>query len=174
MHIFSLYLDERVFQSEYVMYRCDQMYDNLVKIRFDFCSVHCVWWWSLVVEHLLCYRIINISQVAAHTDASVVVRIKFISVFKDWCYQALIPDVGEVTYTQVTLNSFRTANWSLLLVCLSLSLYGYSIVAHNNPSSRWQHSATRCPTLANFNEWVHFVTLDTDYSILVVCSVHHI
>ncbi len=43
MHIFDLYLDEHVFQSEYVMYRCDQIYGNLVKIRFDFCSVHCVW-----------------------------------------------------------------------------------------------------------------------------------
>ncbi len=34
MHIFSLYLDECVFQSEYVMYRCDQMYGNLVKSDF--------------------------------------------------------------------------------------------------------------------------------------------
>ncbi len=38
MHIFSLYLDERVFQSEYVMYRCDQMYGNLTSAQYIVCG----------------------------------------------------------------------------------------------------------------------------------------
>ena len=42
----------------------------------------------------------NLPQVTVHTKASVIVRVKFVSVFKDWCYESLIPDVREITYTQ--------------------------------------------------------------------------
>ena len=42
----------------------------------------------------------NLPQVTVHTNASVIVRVKFVSVFKDWGYESLIPDVREITYTQ--------------------------------------------------------------------------
>ena len=42
----------------------------------------------------------NLPQITVHTDASVVVRVKFVSVFVDWGYESMIPDVRKVTYAQ--------------------------------------------------------------------------
>ena len=38
-------------------------------------------------------------QVAAHTDASVVVGVEFVSTLVNWGYKPLVPDVREVTST---------------------------------------------------------------------------
>ncbi len=57
------------------------MYGDLVKIRFDFCSVQLCVVMKSSSRAFISYRI-DFPRVAAHTDASVVVRIKFISVLK--------------------------------------------------------------------------------------------
>lgn len=48
----------------------------------------------------------NLPQVTVHTNASVIVRVKFVSVLKDWGYESLIPDVREITYTQDQIKQF--------------------------------------------------------------------
>ena len=41
----------------------------------------------------------NLPQVTVHTNASVIIRVRFISIFKNRCYETTIPDVWEGTYT---------------------------------------------------------------------------
>ena len=48
----------------------------------------------------------NLTQVTVHTNASVIVWVKFVSVLKDWGYESLIPDVREITYTQDQVKQF--------------------------------------------------------------------
>ena len=52
----------------------------------------------------------NLPQVTVHTNASVIVRVKFVSVLKDWGYESLIPDIREITYTQDQIKQFKIAN----------------------------------------------------------------
>ena len=48
----------------------------------------------------------NLPQVTVHKNGSIIVRVKFVSVFKDWGYESLIPDVREITYTQDQIKPF--------------------------------------------------------------------
>ena len=48
----------------------------------------------------------NLPQVTVHTNASVIVRVKLVSVLKDWGYESLIPNVREITYTQDQIQQF--------------------------------------------------------------------
>ncbi|KAL7853090.1 hypothetical protein SRHO_G00188750 [Serrasalmus rhombeus] len=70
----------------------------------------------------------HLPQITVDTDASVVIRIQFISTFVDGRYKTSGPDVTEITCTQNHVEKLRRASWNFLLVFL--------IISFNTPSDR--------------------------------------
>lgn len=95
MQIFYLYFGH-VFQLDYNMYsRTDQRCFNLVKIEIWLLKTLCVMMKSKSFFLQNIFLRLLLTQIA-----SVIIMVRFISIFKNWYIQSLISDVREVTNTQ--------------------------------------------------------------------------